>query len=134
MTQYASQSDLASFGLPTTATSGIAGSVLDEQLTAASEIAESYLSGRGYTLPLTAWGRDLRSAVARIAAWYIIVNTRGVNPEDPGHAGLRMNHDDAMKWLEQVAKGRANLNGVATSPERSSVGLAVISTNTRRYT
>jgi phage gp36-like protein len=124
VSQYATTTDLASFGLPAAATADLDSSDLNAQLEAASATADSYLASRGYALPLTSWGQDLTSAVCRIAAWSIMVNLRGVNPEDPGHAAIRLGQQDAMGWLRDVAKGVANADIAATAPARKRHGTA----------
>lgn len=108
---YADLEDLASFGLTANATTGLDTTELERQLEAASSLADSYMGGRGYDLPIHHWGSDLRSAVARIAAWQVIVHHRGVNPSNPAHAALAKSHDDAIAWLRDVAAGKANLSG-----------------------
>jgi phage gp36-like protein len=120
---YATTDDLASFGLPANATSGLDSNEMDRQLEAASSIADSYLANRGYVLPLTTWDLDLRSAVARIAAWQIVMHHRGVNPNNPSHAALAKSHDDALQWLRDVSAGKANLNVTATTPARANTGV-----------
>lgn len=114
MPQYAEQADLARFGLPLAATSGLSSDDLDAQLAAASAVADSYITSRGYSTPLATWGDDLRAAVCKIAAWSVLTNLRGVNPEDPGHEAIRQAHIDATYWLRDVAKGVANLAGQYT--------------------
>ena len=119
MSQYCTASELKIWGL---AESGIGADVtdaeLDHYLQAASELADSYLANRRYVLPLTQWGNDLRSAVARIAAWNYLTTARGIDPVAGGHSALEKNHDAAIAWLRDVSKGIANLNVAATSPVR----------------
>ena len=107
-------------------------------LVAASAVADSYLASRGYALPLSAWGSDLTAAVCRIAAWSILVNHRGVNPDDPAHAAVRLGQQDAMAWLRDVARGTANADVQTTSPARKTHQLAGVfvgadSTGTRGW-
>lgn len=110
MAQYAEQADLSRYGLPLAALDGLASEDIDAQLAAASSVAESYLSGRGYTLPLARWGDDLRACVSRMAAWSILTHLRGINPEDAAHAAIREGHMDSIYWLRDVSKGTANLS------------------------
>lgn len=124
MAQYADQADLSRFGLPAAATSGLASADLDAQLRAASSVADSYIASRGYATPLSDWGDDLRASVARIAAWSILTNLRGVNPEDPAHMAVRLGQQDAMAWLRDVSKGTANLDSRLTVTARTSPGVA----------
>lgn len=127
MSQYASVTDLGRFGLPGAATSGLDDADLDAQLQGASAEIDSYLDGRGFALPLVTWSDDLTSCCARIAAWSILTNLRGVNPDDPGHAGVRASAEDARKWLAMVAAGKANPIGLSTA--RHKTGVARIYTN-----
>lgn len=122
MSQYATTTDLSRFGLPSASTADLSSASLDEQLEAASAEIDSVLVGRGYGIPLTTWGNDITSCCARIAAWSILTNLRGVNPSDPGHAGVRMSAVDAREWLGRVAKGYATPTG--TTPERARTGTA----------
>ncbi len=125
--------ELAAYGLPEDATAGLDVDNMNAHLRGASRKADSYLANRGYALPLTAYGDDLKQVVGQIAAWTILVSLRGVNPNDPGHAAIRMNHDDSIKWLLDVSEGRANLDVQTTTPARKRTGTArVFSTNTRR--
>jgi phage gp36-like protein len=91
---------------------------LNAQLQGASAEIDSYLDGRGFSLPLSSWNDDLTSCCARIAAWSILTNLRGVNPDDAGHAGVRASAEDARKWLGMVSAGKANPLGLATARAR----------------
>ncbi len=126
MSQYATVDDLAAFGLQASATTGLDTDALEAQLSAASALADSYLSSRGYALPLTTWDVDLRNAVCQIAAWQIVVHHRGVNPSNPAHAALMKSRDDAEAWLRRVAAGQANLVGVSTQLPRARQGVAEV--------
>lgn len=110
MAQYAEIADLSRYGLPLAATSGLSSEDLDAQLAAASSLADSYLSSRGYSMPLQTWGDDLRACVCRLASWSILTNLRGINPEDPAHEAIRQGQMDAIYWLRDVSKGVANLS------------------------
>ncbi len=94
-------------------------------LQGAEDLAASYLSGRGYG-ELTAAGNDYQAAVFKIAAWDLVVLTRGVNPADPAHAALKMQRDEAVGWLRDVAEGVANLGGATVAPTRVAAGLAAV--------
>lgn len=131
MSQYATTADLAIFGIGEGGTTGISSADLDRHLQAASATADSYIAQRGYTVPLAAWGDDLRSAVSRIAAWAIVTGDRGIDPENRSHIALMKNRDDAIAWLRDVAKGTANLNVAVTSPDRKRAGVARVFGNTK---
>jgi hypothetical protein len=61
-------------------------------------------SGR-IKLPLSAWGVDLKQAVAKLCAWEIMVVLVGHNPDDPNNFVWRDRRDEALRWLENVARG-----------------------------
>lgn len=124
MSQYATLEEFAQFGLPAAATENLYSYDVEAQIQSASATADSYLASRGYTIPLVSWGSDVKSAVCRIAAWSILVNLRGVNPEDPAHAAVRLGQQDATQWLRDVAKGVANADIATTSPVRRRTGVA----------
>ncbi len=126
MTQrFAEVEDLEIHGLPGEALTNISTETKEAYLDAASDIAWSYCEGRGYPNPLPTWGADLRSAVSKIAAWELLVHSRGVNPEDPGHAAIAKGQTDAIGWLRDVAKGVANLQGVSTQRVQSGVAAVI---------
>ena len=124
MSQYATAAELSKFGLPSASTADLDSADIDAQLEAASAEIDSVLIGKGYGVPLTVWGNDITSCCARIAAWSVLTNLRGVNPSDPGHAGVRMSCEDARDWLKQVAKGYATPTG--TTPSRARTAVATV--------
>lgn len=76
MSQYCDPADLPKY-LPATALST---TTAPQQLQAcidASEMADSYIRGR-YTLPLLAWGSDVRMYTAWVAC-YLLMSGRGFN-------------------------------------------------------
>ncbi len=103
MASYADPTDLVRFGLPAAATEGIDVGDIQAALDAASDLADGYLRAR-FTLPITAPTNDLKSAVARIAA-YELLSTRGYNPETGSDPNVRDRYSDAIAWLKGVAKG-----------------------------
>lgn len=123
MPAYATPADLYSLGLPQRALSGVSVPDQEAALESASRLADSYLSAR-YTLPLTAWGSDLRRAVAVIAA-YDLLAVRGFAPEGADEH-VRLRYEDAIRWLENVSKGLVNPVGIVDStPEVTNTGVAV---------
>lgn len=121
---YCSAEDLNLVGLPEQATFGIAPEKIEAVLEAASAKIDSYLRGRGYTVPLTDWGEDVRQCCATIAAWDILRSLRGVNPSDPAHMAIAKAQDDAINWLRDVAKGVANFGLGETGSKRRATGVA----------
>lgn len=111
---YATRTDLYRLGLREAAFTGVATADQDAALEAASDTADSYMRSR-YTLPLTGYGDDLKSAVCRIAA-YELLATRGYNPGAGGDESLESRHDKAVTWLKDVSAGRAHVSGGSTTP------------------
>ena len=80
MTRYAETTDFARLGLPAAATTGIATASLNAALDAFGAVIGGYLQARGYTLPLTSWGDDLRRCNCLGAAWDVL-RVRGYDPQ-----------------------------------------------------
>lgn len=116
MSQYATIADLELLGLPAAALGSVSADVKNAHLTAASELADSYFVARGYAIPLASWGTELRQAIAQIAAWTLLINNRGVNPEDPSTAAIARAHDQALAWIKDVGRNDATLNAAKTAP------------------
>lgn len=104
-TQYADVTDLTNLGCPEAALSSISTDRRNAALQAASGIVDSYVGTR-FKLPLTAYGDELKQAVCSIAAWRLL-SVRGLAPGNASAETLRDNHDDAMRWLRDVAAGKA---------------------------
>lgn len=132
MTRYATTTDLTRLGLPSTALSGVAAEAQEDALDAASSLADGYLSSR-FGLPLSAWGDDLRGCVSRLAAYDLMV-TRGYSPEAGRDDQLRLRHEDAMRWLRDVASGIVAIQGVtdATPTDTTDNSGSRMITNTPR--
>lgn len=111
---YADRTDLARLGLRSGALTGVSTGDQDAALEAASDTVDGYLRSR-YTLPLSAWGDDLRRAVCTIAAWDILT-TRGFDPSKGGDEAIRLRYEDAIKWCEAVSAGRVKVTGGITTP------------------
>lgn len=127
--QYATIAELASFGISSEVTSGLTADVLNGILQAASAQADGYLQSSGrITLPLTAWGVDLKMAVCKLAAWEIMSVVLGHNPDDPNNFVWRDRRDEALKWLESVARGLVMPVGITDAVP------TVVETGTAIYT
>lgn len=134
MTRYATMTDLARLGLPSAALSGVATETQEDALDAASSLADGYLTSR-YALPLSAWGADLTACVAKLAA-YDLMTTRGYAPEAGRDDQLRLRHEDAMRWLRDVAGGVVALYGVTDATPTDATdnsGSRMITNTTRRW-
>jgi phage gp36-like protein len=104
-TVYADRHDLTTLSVSEAAIKGISDSDVLTALGAASELADSYLGAR-FQLPLTEWGTDLRRTVCELAA-YSLMKRRGFNPETADADTMKAGHDDSLKWLKDVAAGKA---------------------------
>jgi len=134
VTRYATTTDLTRLGLPSAALSGVATDAQEDALDAASSLADGYLSSR-FGLPLSAWGDDLRMCVSRIAAYDLMV-TRGYAPEAGRDDQLRLRHEDAMRWLRDVASGIVAIQGVTDATPTSTTdnsGSRMITNTPRRW-
>jgi hypothetical protein len=92
--------ELGQFGISPEVTADpdapIDSAVLDGILQACSAQADGYLQSSGrITLPLTAWGVDLKMCVAKLAAWEIMAVRVGHNPDDPNNFVWRDRRDEA---------------------------------------
>lgn len=103
MSRYAVPTDLVVYGAQSAALASFTSDQQQSALDSASAIADSYLSAK-FTLPLTAYGTDLKEAVCKIAA-YNLLSARGFNPESGADANIRLRYQDAISWLKGVAKG-----------------------------
>ncbi len=80
---------------------------------------DSYL-GQRYTVPLAG---DVPVAVADAAltiAWYRL------HPDAADDKALRIRYEDAVRWLRDVAAGRAALPGAASSASSPAVSFAQV--------
>ena len=116
LTQYATTTDLANYGLPSTLLAGVTTEVQDQHLQAATALVKSSLLTR-HEAPISAVGLDVVQATCRIAAWSLLSNVIGFNPGTNPHQAIKASHDDAMMWLTQVAKGLAKANVTDNTPE-----------------
>lgn len=104
-TLYATRADFAQSGLPPLAYEGLDDAAIDSALVSSSEFADSYI-GQRFELPLATWSRALTDTVCELAA-YRVMCTRGFQPGAPDAEVIEKRRDNALKWLEDVAKGRA---------------------------
>lgn len=114
MPQYAVIADLAQGGVSNANTSEIPAATLDAVLLKRSVYADGYL-GKRYTLPILAWGDDLRLAVSQLSGWDVMAVVLQMNPEDAANSNWRDRRDEAQRWLEGVAAGRIVPTGIVDS-------------------
>lgn len=106
MPAYCTTAELAAFGISSEVTTDIPAATITSVIDACSAQADGYLQSSGrIKLPITAWGIDLRMAVAKLVAWEIMAVVIGHNPDDPNNFVWRDRRDEALRWLESVAKG-----------------------------
>ncbi len=133
MSQFAAIGDLAQVGVPAAVTAEIPVATLNGILTKRSVYAEGYLAASGrYTLPITAWGDDLRLAVAQLSGWDVMTVVVGINPETPAGAVWQARRDEAQRWLEGVAAGRVSPVGIVDSTPDDAEEDFVVASDTPR--
>lgn len=102
MSDYAALTDLYAYGLSAVQCGSVSEPVRQQQLDARNAWADGKLRGR-YNLPLLTWGVDLKMAVAQLAA-YDVMCIRGFNPAAGADVNIRLRHDDAIKWFDQMQR------------------------------
>lgn len=95
--------------------------------------ADGYLRASGkLTLPLTAWGRDLRGAVGKLATWDVLTDVVGMNPEDAANSNWMSRRDEALDWLRGVARSSIVLEDTTDTTPTVEESPVVVYTNARR--
>lgn len=113
MSQYATQAEFLNQTLPAEAFSTLPVGTIDKALIWASSWANSKIKKR-YTLPLTQWGEDLRSAVCDLAALRLM-RFRGFKPGSGASQAFVDAAKEAKDWLEEISEGTAELDNVIDS-------------------
>ena len=131
MARYATPEDLTLLSLPANAMSSITDAEQQAALDAASDEADSYL-GSAFRLPLNEWGMDLRQHVCSIAALRLM-NHRGYNPQAGANDTIRLCYEDAIRWLENIARGRVKPAAVLDTEPRVVNVSRVYSTKVRGW-
>jgi phage gp36-like protein len=97
-----------------TALAGVREQDQDAALERASALADSYLAQR-YPVPLARWGGDLLRVVCDVAA-YDLLTQKPINvPAEPWTPRVR--YEDALRWLDRVARGELRPSNLPTSTE-----------------
>ena len=132
MSQYATTTELANFGLPAAALTGISGTIQDQHLTLASGKVDSYLRGR-YTLPLASpYPDEIKAAVCALAA-YTLLKRRGFNP-DAYDSNFRDEYLSTLEWLDKLSEGKVNLDVAADATPTVHEGRPSVYSAGYRYT
>lgn len=122
---YCDPADITKFAVPEASIEEIGASDRVAACLAVTDVADGYVGG-AYTLPLTAWGTDLRLYCAQMAAAHIF-RVRGMDPEGPDKVVFDA-EANAIKWLDRLANGRLSPPGMVDStPEVSEGGSVVVS-------
>lgn len=102
------------------------------EIVAQSDVADSYI-GNVEELPLTAWGHDLRRAVAKLVD-YELMSRLSRRPDGDGAGYLTERRDEALQWLRDIARGNARLLSPTTADQTPAVyeGGAYVVTAPRR--
>ena len=112
MTQYATTTDLAQLGLPAAALVNVSAAIQGAHLLAQGDRIDTYLRSQ-HTLPFSVpYPRELVECNAVMAAYAILQNTRGYNPEAVDD-GFRLRYEDCMAWLKDLSSGAASLDQAA---------------------
>lgn len=128
MASYATTVDLASYAINPNAFAGISVVKQQQQLDAASTVAEGYLADQ-YHLPIAApYPVDLKMAVCSIAAFFLMT-FRGYQPGGSDEM-IRMRYDDAIKWLSGIASGMITPAGILDSTPNTREGAPRVVTGT----
>lgn len=106
---YASPMDLQTVGIPPQAFGQLSQAQIAAALQNASDFADSFFRNRWGTaaVPLLAWDSTITKAVAKIAAYYLIVDGRGVNPNSLDWELVRTPYNDAVDYLNKIQRQQA---------------------------
>jgi phage gp36-like protein len=116
MSAYATSTNLTDFGISAETLGSVPAGQADRILAGCSAVADGYLQSSGrITLPLTAWGDDLRMAVCKLGAWELMTVVLGHNPDDPNNFVWKDRAAEARTWLESVARGLITPVGLVDS-------------------
>ena len=89
----------------------------------ASDYAEGKIAG-AFTMPITAWGDDVRGATADLYVWHAL-SKRGFSPE--GNELVLERKNDAIKWFGDVSAGRVKPPGIIdATPDSYEAGSYVV--------
>lgn len=101
---YATPADLVTYGMPATALARFSLAEQAAACLASSDEAAAYLAS-AYTLPISAWGTDLRKAVSCMAV-YDLLSAGGYDPLSGKDSLIETRRNNAVAWLMRVANGQ----------------------------
>lgn len=120
---YATQADLTNVGLPAAALATLSAGQISAVLQAMSDHADAAFRARYGTsaVPLAAWDTTITEAVAKLAAFRLMV-IRGMKPGGPDWELFRTGWVDAEAYLDRIQRQQAHpqvtLAGNATAPQQ----------------
>lgn len=126
---YATPDDLVRSALPAEALVNVAPYAQADALLSVTDEADGYIGG-AYTLPLTAWGEDLRMHVAAMGA-FAVLKRRGFDPSGKDELIVK-GRDDAIAWLRRILNGQLAPPGLVDSTPDEYEGGAYVVTRARR--
>lgn len=130
MSSYAAPADLVKYGISSAALQGISSTDQQEAIDGASELADGYFRSR-YSLPLTAWGKDVRRVVSIIAVYDLLV-IRGYSPAAGADINLRARYEDALDWLARVSRQEVQADVTPTQDQAPGYDDPTITTHPTR--
>lgn len=109
---YASQLDLQAVGMPPQAFGQISQAQIAAALQNASDYVDSFLRARYgmASVPLLAWDSTITKATAKVAAYYLIVDGRGINPNSTDWTIVRTGYEDSVEYLNRIQRQQAHPN------------------------
>jgi phage gp36-like protein len=128
---YAEPKHIRSLGIKGPALQNVADADLVEYCVVSSTEADGYL-GKGHTLPLAAWGFDLRLHCAKLAVYHYL-NAKGRVPTGPDDI-IDLGYAQAIRWLGGVGGGKiVPPELVDSTPEEHEFAYAVESEPSRDW-
>jgi len=127
---YATQADLARFGVMASATQNVPSATLDAALSGASRVLDGYFRAR-FSLPLTSWDDSVRRMTCWIAA-YDVMTARGYSQDSGRDIQIQERYNAAIAWAEGVERQRVHPNVTQTAVAAPSYQFPQISTAPKR--
>ena len=124
---YNSVAEYEARSIVTSALTGFSTPQKQSAIDQSAAVVDSYI-GNVATLPLATYGEDIRGAEAKICD-YELLSRRGYNPDGGGDGNVRLRYEDALAWLNAIAKGSARLlapDNVDASPSTYEGGSYVV--------
>lgn len=125
---YCHPEDITRYGLPLRSIPNESRETLVEMCLAATDVSDGFV-GAAYTLPLLAWGHDLKLHTAKIAT-RLLLDQRGWDPEKD--EPIVVGYDNAMSWLSKLGKGHIAPPGIRDSTPTVVDSGSVVRSRSRR--